>query len=249
MIEKSGIIHFHQGWTDIINCLAMIDYYIEKYNNIILLLKYDANNVIEYYLKYKKNIEIIYYDYSKGPTPSETLINNNINEYDIERYDILFHGGGDDGKNKYKCCDLPEKRKNGGFANSFYEEYGIDPITRVKYFNFYRDKDTEEKVYQNFIKKYGKNYILHHEIDGSLENKEISYVNLNKISDTFFDYIKVLENSIEFHLLDSCWGALIYILDSKYGLFKDKKVFLYAKRGYTSMFTEPLLLPNWQIIK
>ena len=64
----------------------------------------------------------------------------------------------------------------------------------------------------------------------------------------FFDMIKVLENSIEIHLLDSVWGAFVYLLDAKYRLFKNKKIFLYAKRGYKSMFEEPVKLNNWIIV-
>jgi hypothetical protein len=64
----------------------------------------------------------------------------------------------------------------------------------------------------------------------------------------FFDYIKVLENAIEIYLLDSIWGAFIYQLDAKYKLFQNKKIFLYAKRGYRKMFEEPVRLENWTII-
>ena len=35
-----------------------------------------------------------------------------------------------------------------------------------------------------------------------------------------FDYIKIIENAQEIHLLDSVWGTLIYQLDAKYNLFK-----------------------------
>ena len=59
--------------------------------------------------------------------------------------------------------------------------------------------------------------------------------------------IKVLENAIEIHLLDSVWGALIYQLDAKYKLFQSKKIILYAKRGYNAMFLSPVKLDNWII--
>ena len=60
--------------------------------------------------------------------------------------------------------------------------------------------------------------------------------------------IKVLEKSIEIHLLDSSWGAFIYQLDAKYRLFQDKKIFLHAKRGWKHMFMKPIKLDNWIII-
>ena len=59
--------------------------------------------------------------------------------------------------------------------------------------------------------------------------------------------IKVLENAIEIHLLDSVWGAFIYQLDAKYKLFQSKKIVLYAKRGYHKMFLSPVKLNNWII--
>ena len=60
--------------------------------------------------------------------------------------------------------------------------------------------------------------------------------------------IKVLENALEIHLLDSIWGAFIYQLDANYKLFQNKKIFLYAKRGYNIMFEQPIKLNNWIII-
>jgi len=71
---------------------------------------------------------------------------------------------------------------------------------------------------------------------------------LNNITEIFFDMIKVLENSIEIHLIDSVWGALIYLLDAKHNLFKNKNIYLYAFRKHHKMFTEPVKLKNWKII-
>jgi hypothetical protein len=60
--------------------------------------------------------------------------------------------------------------------------------------------------------------------------------------------IKVLVNAIEIHLLDSSWGAICYLLDAKYKLFQNKKIYLYANRGYSKMFIEPIKLDNWILI-
>ena len=88
---------------------------------------------------------------------------------------------------------------------------------------------------------------MYHEV---IENYYQNYpiINLNGISNIFFDIIKILENAIEIHLLDSVWGAFIYQLDAKYKLFHNKKIFLYAKRDYRKMFEEPIKLENWIII-
>jgi hypothetical protein len=102
--------------------------------------------------------------------------------------------------------------------------------TRIDDFTFTRNHELENIVYQNFINKYGKEYILYHEVvkDQAEIIKEYGEpkktINLNRISDTFFDMISILENALEIHLLDSVWGAFVYQLNAKYKLFKHKKI-------------------------
>jgi hypothetical protein len=100
---------------------------------------------------------------------------------------------------------------------------------------------------KDFIQEYGTNYILTHEIDIDQEDANIKIVNLNKKSETFFEYIKVIQYAKEIHLLDSVWAAVIYLLDTKYGLFADKQINVYCNRGYNKMFEEPIRPRNWCI--
>jgi len=239
---KEGLLYFHQGWTDIINCLSLINYYCKKYDIISLLIRSEAKEIIDFYTKNIKNIKIIY-------VPKPELDNINISklkeDYNIQISDNLFIGGHDNLRN-----DIYKDKFNLNpmfFVNSFYLNYNIPYITRINDFSFERDCEMEDKVYQDFIRENGNEYILYHEVIKDYDkNKKI--VNLNGISTIFFDMIKVLENAIEIHLLDSIWGAFIYQLDAKYKLFENKKIVLYAKRGYSQMFNEPVKLKNWKII-
>ena len=165
----------------------------------------------------------------------EKLKNNNF--IGIGVHDILRN-------DKYKNAFA---QTSGFFVTKFYTCYDIPYINRINDFTFNRNIKLEENKYNEFINKYGKKYILYHEI---IENydKNIKIINLNGISNIFFDMIKILENAIEIHLLDSVWGALIYQLDAKYRLFQSKKIILYAKRGYKEMFLNPIKLDNWEII-
>ena len=56
----NGILYFHQGWTDIINCLALINYYCERYNKIYLIMREDANELINFYRNNINNLDILY---------------------------------------------------------------------------------------------------------------------------------------------------------------------------------------------
>lgn len=243
---KNGILYFHQGWTDIINCLALINYYCKLYDKIYLIMREDAKELINFYIKDIKNLEIYYIVKNILDHQNiKTYLNNNYKNLDLKDIDFLGIGGHDILRNdKYKNSI---NKTCGFFVTKFYTSYEIPYITRINDFTFNRNKELEQKKYNEFINKYGKKYILYHEvIENYDKNKKI--VNLNDISNIFFDMIKVLENAIEIHLLDSVWGALIYQLDAKYKLFKNKKIILYAKRGYREMFSVPIKLDNWEII-
>jgi hypothetical protein len=86
-------------------------------------------------------------------------------------------------------------------------------------------------------------------INDEYKNKTI--VNLNRRTNIFFDYIKILENALEVHLRVFSWGGICYHLDCKYKLFQNKKIYVYCHRSYKigmiTMFTEPIKLDNWII--
>ena len=239
---KEGLLYFHQGWTDIINCLALINYYCNDYDIISLLIRSEAKEIIDFYTKNIKNLKKIYV---KKTEIDNIDIYKLKEDYNIQKSDNLFIGVHDNLRNdKYKDKFNLNPMF---FVNSFYLNYDIPYMTRINDFSFERNLDMEEKVYQEFIRENGNEYILYHEVIEEYDkNKKI--VNLNGISNIFFDMIKVLENAIEIHLLDSVWGAFVYQLDGKYKLFENKKIVLYAKRGYTQMFNEPVKLENWKII-
>jgi len=241
---KNGILYFHQGWTDIINCLALINYYCNLYDKIFLIMREDAKELINFYVKDIKNIKILYEEKKNINVQGISFVINKYKNLNLENNDFLAIGCHDHLRNdKYKNSI---NKTSCFFVTKFYTSYEIPYITRIKDFTFIRNKELEENKYIEFINKYGKEYILYHETIENY-NKNITIVNLNGISNIFFDMIKVLENAIEIHLLDSVWGAFIYQLDAKYKLFQNKKIILYAKRGYHAMFLSPVKLNNWII--
>ncbi len=56
----NGILYFHQGWTDIVNCLALINYYCNLYYKIYLIMRNDAKLLIDFYTKDVNNLQIFY---------------------------------------------------------------------------------------------------------------------------------------------------------------------------------------------
>lgn len=244
-IKKIGYLYFHQGWADIINQLALIDYYGEKYEKIVLLIRSDAKPLIDFYLRNKINVEPFYFE-KNSQIPDYILYDTNG--------ELLFHGIHDIYRKDFiKTCQDSNPEH---FWKNFYICYGIDYSTRIDYFNIQRDMVMEENMYENFIKKNGKDYIVYHEdvlspIVRDLKIKKedgFNYVNLTNSTEVFFDYIKILENAKKIELVDSVWATIVYHLDAKYGIFRNIPITINCLRNHNYMFLEPVKLDNWTLI-
>ncbi len=249
-MTASATIYFHQGFTDIINCLPLIDYYVDtkKYDNIYIVLREDAESILQSYF-FNKDISMIklvllpkvILDQIDIVKYMEGFLGTNL----VHNMDFLIHGNFDILRHdKYKFA-FHKKMQTDFFVKALYSAYDIDYSTRINKFSINRFCEYEDQVYNDFIKEHGSNYILTHEID--IKHPSLKVVNLNQKSETFFEYIKVIQNAKEIHLLDSVWAAIIYLLDAKYHLFADKNINVYCNRGYIKMFTEPIKLQNWKV--
>ena len=92
-------------------------------------------------------------------------------------------------------------------------------------------------------------YVLYHDTkEVEIPKKEdCTIIQLDHLSDIFFDCIKILEDAKEIHMIDSVWACFIYLIDCKYKLFHDKLIHVYCKRSYFEMFTSPIKLDHWII--
>lgn len=273
---KKALVYFHQGWTDIIICMGLINHYDKLYDEITVLIRSEAKDIIDFYVKPLTGVKVIYLNtdngrfYPKFETipDGEVIYEPNGVHGTIKvpnDFELMCHAEHDKFRNDsyrgywYRGNKKPTKH----FSEAFYTYYDIDFNVRVDDFSIERDMVEEDKVYDSFIKENGDNYVVYHDDEANhqhgshhvstkitFENKieGVSYVNLNKSSKNFFDHIKVLENAKEIHLVDSIWAAICYQLDARYGLFKDKKIKIYCKRGHQNLFTYPVKLVNWELI-
>lgn len=272
---KKGCVYFHLGWTDIIMCMGLVGYYSALYDDIAVIMRSDAKQLFDFYIRGLPNVEAVYIDTDNGryygnfdlqsKFPIAMFYNNTI--CIPEDYDLLFHGAHDvHRKDCYRGYDAqPEHAKKPitHFSQLFYVFYDINFDNRITHFNVTRDITLEEKTYNDFIKKYGNDYILYHDdqnnhihgshhVDTKINFKEIkpqyTYINVNKHTQTFFDYIKIFQNAHEIHLIDSIWACLFYQLDAKYNILNGKTVNVYCLRGHAELFLKPVILSNWNII-
>lgn len=276
---KKGILYFNQGFTDIFNCLSLINYYTEKYNYIFLFMRDDMKDFIDYYTKNIDNIKIIYIPLNLHLEYFNSIVYNNIDisinnselqylniQSNINDLDKIYIGQMDKFNNNYPNIWNNKIDCYSDFIKLFYESQNLDYKIKNNYFNFNRDYELENVKYNEFINKYGDNYILYHSDEKTILLEEhIKYkyenmerdccglmrwnpINIDNISIIFYDYIKVLQNSKEIHIYDGSWSIFIYLLDFKYKLFENIKIYYYPLKHNIIFFINNPLLENWKII-
>jgi hypothetical protein len=250
---KKGLLIFHQGYSDIISCLPLINYYANKYDNLKVIIRSDFIETVNFYVKDLKNVEICFFDI--------TILRNNLNPLDLvqidDETDRLFHG----------CYDVYRKINDpcrGKFNESifygvgFYEFYGVEIIEKIYNFSIDRDLEIERKLFNNVVGDNDTEYIVYHENDTDKIKKDSNYkyINLENLSKNIFESITILEKSKEIHIVDSVWAALCFLLDGRYQIFKNKKIYLYPFKErsgsclwyYDKNKLNPFKPKNWVIV-
>ena len=257
---KRAVFTVHMGYTDVINCLAFIDFYREEYDEVIIVSTPIHKNHIDFYIRNKKGVSSVYgnntVDLVSRIAASEGMDNLSIGFDDITRTDRY--------RDSFRSA-FYNTRKDEHFVKLFYDLYDIPYSVKVDYFNLDRDRSLEDKTYKDFINliQYDDYVIYHSSQEDNIKDTmkrydNCSYVNVNGKIENVFSFIKVLEKAKELHLVDSVWAATTYLLDAKYSIFKDKKIYLYPYRNRSGGLVKdisieslqsPVNLPNWKIMK
>jgi hypothetical protein len=212
-------------------------------------MRNDFKEIIDFYLKSLPNVTACYVDKSQIDYNLSSL----LNDY-RHNSSLLIFGMFDGYRNDSYQGAFSNRDHNLFFVEKFYKSYGLDYSERVSMFEFDRDLNLEESTYSKFVKEHGNDYVLYHGLNDSIissirdKHPTSKLVDLNKSTNIFFDYIKILQNAKDIHVLDSVWGAFLYQVDSKYELFNHITISTYCLRGYKEMFLKPKTLTNWQII-
>ncbi len=247
----NALLFFHQGWTDIINCLPLITWYSKRYKKLYVLMREDAWMLIQFYIRGTTNVVPIYVPKKLlGEVSWRNLVA--IEHHKITHFELIAHY--DTQRPDHDPYKGAYARRNAlddaPFERLFYEAYDIPYIERVNSFVLYRDPVAEEVAYSKLIKR--EPYICTHtnpELQLFVKPEEgVDIVELNQSSPMFFDYIRILQHAKAIHVIDSVWAAVCYMLDAKYGLLETVPVYLYCHRDFHRMFTEPVKRPNWTIV-
>lgn len=261
----NAVICHHYGWTDIINTLSITNFLLSTYTTVFLIYHKPKEALYNYYYRNCPSIQLVPFDTPQEDTTIiENLLKNSqafqitgfhffgfYDKYRQDRFQGAFQkiGSGDSSQDDTTLIRDKENQEY-YFVRKFYETYQIPYIERVESFFLDRYPEKEEAFYKSMVKS--SNYILIHDTPDVSIPSEIykgkTYYQLNQSSNIFFDAVKVLENALEIHCIDSVWAAVCYLIDAKYNLLRNVRIFVYCLRGHQLMFKAPVALENWVII-
>tara|TARA_Y100000996_G_scaffold415577_1_gene411369 strand:- start:2743 stop:3534 length:792 start_codon:yes stop_codon:yes gene_type:complete len=243
--KKESFVMFHQGWTDIILCIGLIFYNLDNYSNVVLLMREDSKDMIDFIFRNIININIIYINKKLLDTDYKYKV---IAEYKNKNFDINLYGGSLNKNINHIPKDIANKYH-------FYKSYSIDENLSIQNFKIERNYQLEDNKYKYLINKIGDKYVIIFDdkdrnlsIDKSkIINKNLPTFNLCNSSKICFDLIKIIENAEEIHILSTFWSLIIYQLQKKYNLFNKNNIYFHDSRrsGYYSSLYEN---NNWIIV-
>jgi hypothetical protein len=245
---KHGLLLFHQGYTDIINCISLIHYYSEIYDKLIVIMRPEMKELTDYFSSSLTNVEVTY---------NKDIKDNFIHleeSYDINDKELLLHGFWDfQRKDHYKNAfrkKFGQTEKN--FVKLFYTSYGIPYETRFNHFHFKRNIELENNFYKQHNQDSEEYILVHEDKERNIlcdYPKDKKVIQLDKISNLFFDTIKLLENAKGIYCIDSVWSNFIYLLDIQYKVLQKRNIPIYVtcNRGYLFMYENPRL-SGWNLL-
>jgi hypothetical protein len=248
-MSNNGLLIFHQGWTDIINCLPLVTYFQKIYQRLLVFHKQEAFDLFQYYCSQYPTLQLIQVpnDFEQEKRLIEHSVKYFKESFFIDIGDFNIIGVHDIFRDdQYKGVFMQKKDY---FSVKFYTAYDIPHSVRLDSFSHPHNEQLEKE----FFHRHSPNepYILVHDTDTnkiSLPETHSRKVQLQGLSSRFFDARLLLENASEIHVIDSVWAAVCYSLDGKYRCLSHIPIYVYCQRGHSELFTKPVHLPNWTIV-
>jgi len=184
-------IHHHLGLGDHIICNGMVRHFCKKYDNIVLFCYTHYYDNVSYMYRDLNNLEIFTFDVEAEAmrfVENNQMVKNNLIKPGFENLD--------------GCLDRMT------FDEAFYHLAGLDFQVRFDEFYFERDIEKENEVCQT-LNPSGEKYIF------VLDDPKRGYeIDMDKVTDEYkvitndyqfkmFDYIKLLENAEEIHMMQT----------------------------------------------
>jgi len=258
------VIITHGGAADHINLQGLIRHFASIVpNELIIMSQGNCEGLIAALYEDLPNV-IILTDRNMYPTLYENdtyLINVSDAKYLIRVGFYLF-----------EYTYFTEQKKK-SFVEAFYLSKNLDPSMRYTNFKIPQSiREESKKIYENFIEKFGNEYVLIHEdpnhsiingfkygdnirsnilpINKKFIRNDLPIINLDQISNKLIDYLDVLLNAKEIHVIHSSWSNLLHNLNFSEEKLKSIPIYIhfYCRDNKDYNLYEPSH-NNWTYLK
>jgi len=270
-LPYKAVLMLHWGWTDLLVCVGMINYYLKQFSKLTLIclphqkkfLKslYPKNKIIFVddpgkaidnlaYKLYQNNYVFLLDGHQSSHNLTEACLRNNF--YPKSHIQKINSNNIKKSANSYikKIKYLDKSDKTFDERISFYTLANINKNILFDFFKIYRNKKSEKIIFNKIVSY--KNYAAVHMADEMNIYTSLPIILLNDKSSTIIDMIKVLENAQEIHIYDSLYGMLVYLLYFSNNLNKNQKIYFhfYARNKIHKFFDMKKIYKsrNWTVL-
>jgi len=230
-MKKTIYIYHHLGLGDHIILNGFVRDYLERYDSIYLFSKpVNAKNVAYMYRDNPK-IHILALD--------DPQVRNFMQLFTQNEYLILVHS-----PDFFRRIDDPNSNKT--FDQLFFEDHNIPLEYKWSKFKFERNIESEDRAfYDIYGLKDDEEYIFIHESkDRPVTRKipkDIKQIRPDKMEVGLFDHLKVIEKSLQVHVMNSSFMNLIDCIQLRQeGLFYHE----YSRPNINTILKLP-----WEVLK
>jgi hypothetical protein len=238
-VRRVAIITPHQGLGDHILCNGLYREASRNHKKILLTVKRCYAKAVKYMLRDCKNIYYIVMPNRRSWTTTRVV------QVLARILRIRIIGLGSYGQDFF--------RRGLRFDEEFYYQANIPFDLRWKSFNVPRNFQKEMEVFDKLDCGKGPYIFLHEDVSrgfkidrSKIESKlRVIEPSLDSNMNLIFDYIKVLENAVQIHVIESSFAALVESLDLKSKLFAHRYARPHALHDFRHEFTYK---KNWFVI-
>ena len=197
-------IHHHLGLGDHFNCSGIVRYLLQEYSldKVYIFSKSSYFSTIDYMYRDEHKVEVVKIDENRNERDQVGSFLRSVQPLQFLRIGFGRYPWGE--------------RKNKNCWEYFYEQVKIPHNVRTNYFHVKRDEDAESALLKE-LNPDNKPYIFLHDdadrgyrIDMDKVTKGYHIIR-NDNTKNIFHFIKVLENAVEIHCMESSFKALIDI--------------------------------------
>ncbi len=232
-INKKIILFHHLDLGDNIMCHGIIREYCKTYEKVIIFSYPHNYPSISFMYRDLDNLEIIKADKQSA---RDFVKKSTKTEFDVKK--IGF-------ENLAWTSNIPLEKQ-------FYQLANVNLSKKWGNFFIKRDKKREGFLFKKEVKS--KKYIFLHEDEkrkflikrNLINNKKYQIIEPNKNSTSnVFDYMTIIENAEEIHVIDSCFMFLIDCMKYKN---PNQKLFIHRYARENEIWKLPILKKDWIII-